>query len=71
MGQFKEQTIKDVEKSVTIEIKTEFGTKRAYPVCPLGQLLAELAGKKTFSRGQLETIEKLGYVVEVKADGWK
>ena len=51
--------------NITVEIKNVYGNQSVYPACDTSQLLAKLAGTKTFTRSALDTIKKLGYSITV------
>ena len=51
--------------NITVEIKNVYGNQSVYPACYTSQLLAKLAGTKTFTRSALDTIKKLGYSITV------
>lgn len=53
---------------IKVKVKTVYGNRLVYPVCQRAQLLAEIAGTKTFSKDVLLRIKQLGYTVEVQAD---
>lgn len=50
---------------ITVQIRNVYGTRLIYPVCDTAKLLAKLAGRKTLSQENIQTIKALGYVVRV------
>lgn len=54
-------------QTITIAIMNAYGNEFIYPVCYKAILLARLAGKKTFSKNDIKTIELLGYSVIISA----
>jgi hypothetical protein len=53
--------------TITVTVREVYGIKTIYPACDTAKLLARLANTKTLTRAALETIQALGYTVEVKA----
>lgn len=53
--------------TITVTVREVYGIKTIYPACDTSKLLARLANTKTLTRAALQTIEALGYTVEVKA----
>lgn len=53
--------------TITVTVREIYGIKTIYPACDTAKLLARLANTKTLTRAALETIQALGYTVEVKA----
>lgn len=51
--------------NITIEIKNVYGCDKFYPACDKSKLIAQLAGTKTLTRHNLNTIKALGYTVSV------
>ena len=51
--------------NITVRITSNFGNTAIYPACPKSEMLASLAGTKTFTNRALETIKNLGYTVNV------
>jgi len=49
---------------VVIMMKNVYGNVLFYPVCDAAKILAKIAGKRTFSYGDLSNIKALGYAVE-------
>lgn len=52
--------------NILVRVTNNYGTRAVYPVCPTAQLLAELAGTKTFTHAALQKIEALGYTISVQ-----
>ena len=52
--------------SITVSIKSHYGTQYIYPACFTAERLAALTGKKTFSRRDIDTIKALGYSINVQ-----
>lgn len=50
---------------IKVEIKSQYGTKRIFPVCKTAEAFVKLTGRKCLSRADLAIIEGLGYTVEV------
>jgi len=58
---------------IIIEAKKNYGSWVYYPICDTSRLFAEIAKTKTLSIDTVNLIEKLGYIVEKKAEqplGW-
>ena len=51
--------------NITVTIKNVYGNELIYPACEASRDFARLAGKKTLSRGDLEIIKRLGFLVGV------
>jgi hypothetical protein len=51
---------------ITVCIRNVYGNELIYPVCEQARLFCRLSGRKTFSPADIETIEKLGFVVTVE-----
>lgn len=51
---------------IIVCIRNVYGNELIYPVCERAKLLTDLSGRKTFSRQDIETIEKLGFMVKVE-----
>lgn len=51
---------------ITIRVDKNYGIETAYPACQTSELFAKLAGTKTLTRRTLETIEALGYQIEIQ-----
>lgn len=49
--------------TITIEVKSVYGTLKIYPVCDRAKIFAEIAGSKTLTLGTVRKIERLGYQV--------
>jgi hypothetical protein len=47
--------------TLELRVKNNFGTNLVYPVCKKSCMLANLAGKKTFSVGNLVLISMMGF----------
>jgi hypothetical protein len=48
-------------KTITIEIRTQYGNTVAYPACKAAKLFAHIAGTKTLSTQALKDIQALGF----------
>lgn len=51
--------------NITVQIKNVYGNEMIYPACETSREFTRLTGNKTLSRGNLEIIKRLGYVVGV------
>ena len=51
---------------ITVEIKQVYGNRAIYPACSKSNLLADIAGTKTFTSRALDSIKALGYSITVK-----
>lgn len=51
---------------ITIKIEKNYGIETYYPACDKSNLLAKLAGTKTITWHAMETIQALGYEIEIK-----
>lgn len=54
--------------TITVSIKSHYGTQYIYPVCDADQKLCALTGKKTLSHRDIDIIKYLGYSIEVQQD---
>ena len=54
-----------MEKTIVVEIKSNFGNRAVYPYCRTAKLLAQLTGTKTFTDIALDSIKALGYEIKV------
>jgi len=54
--------------SITVSIRTHYGTQYIYPVCDAAQKLCDLTGKKTLSQKDIGIIKYLGYSIDVQQD---
>ena len=52
-------------KELLVKVKSIYGIEKVYPDCEMGQLLAQLTGKKTFTNDNLGLLKKLGYTFKV------
>jgi hypothetical protein len=52
---------------IAVEVRDVYGVSKVYPADPTARHLAELAGTRTFTPRALDTIRRLGYIVEVHA----
>ncbi len=52
--------------TILVSIKNVYGKEMIYPENTAAQVLADLTGKKTLSRNDIEKIKSLGFTVEVK-----
>lgn len=52
--------------TITVQIKTHYGTQYIYPICDEAQALCALTGKKTLSQKDIQLIKYLGYSIEVQ-----
>jgi len=48
-------------KTITIEIRSQYGNTVAYPACQAAKLFARIAGTKTLSSQALKDIQALGF----------
>ena len=51
--------------TIAIETRNVYGNERIYPACDSAAEFAQLTGTKTLSRRNIDTIKRLGYVIEV------
>lgn len=51
---------------VTVEIKSNYGREAIYPVNEAARHFARIAGTKTLSRANIETIKALGFTIKTK-----
>lgn len=52
--------------TIKVEIKNVYGNRTVYPACDKSRLLAALTGNRTLTPDAIETIKRLGYIIEVK-----
>lgn len=57
--------------TITIEVKDVYGKPTVYPVCDTAKAFATIAGTKTLSHSVLQTIERMGYTIELKPQTFK
>ena len=55
-----------MEQTLQIDTRTEFGTRRAYPMNRQAGLIAELTGKRTITDHDILNCEALGFEFEAK-----
>lgn len=48
---------------IIIQVKSNYGALTAYPVCPIAQDFARIAGTKTLTHEALQIIERMGYEI--------
>jgi len=53
-----------MEKKIQVQVKSVYGTDKAYPICEQAKIFAEMVGQTTLTRSNLHYIKKLGYTVE-------
>jgi hypothetical protein len=58
-------------KTVTIQIKNNYGAMTAYPVCANAHAFASIAGTKTLTAQVLKNIRALGFEIIQQADTFK
>lgn len=51
---------------IIVEVRTVYGNETIYPVCPQAQRFARIAGTKTLTRKNLETIVEMGVAIETR-----
>ncbi len=52
---------------ILVCVRNVYGNELIYPVCEKAKLFAKLAGRKTLSLADVQTIEALGFTVRVEA----
>lgn len=58
--------------TITIQIKNNYGKDVAYPVCEKGKEFCKIAGTKTITKEMAESIEKLGFTIQVQQqNSWR
>jgi hypothetical protein len=55
-----------MKNTITVRVTNNFGNKAIYPVCETSINLAKLAKTETLTPSAIETIKKLGYVIEIQ-----
>jgi hypothetical protein len=50
---------------IQVEIKSQFGNRRIFPVCEKAHLFCAIAGEKTLTDASIKSIKALGYAIEV------
>lgn len=58
-----------VPVTVNVKIKDVYGTKLVYPVCPIAEGFARIAGAKTLPPKVIREIRAMGFTVVAEADG--
>ena len=53
--------------TITIEVKHNYGTPTAYPLCPAAKTFAAIAKTKTLTAADLHRIKALGFAIVQKA----
>lgn len=53
------------DNTITVEIKSTYGTERIYPLTHTKEL-ENLTGKKTLSKEHIEALKNLGFVIKIK-----
>lgn len=53
-------------REIKVRVSNNFGNRTVYPVCPVANLLAELAGTKTLTEKSIELIKDLGFTISVE-----
>lgn len=56
-----------MNKTIEIEVRNVYGVPMIYPVCATAKLFADLVGKKTFTKTDLNMIQMLGFDVKQAA----
>ena len=52
-----------MHKTITVEIKNNYGNNAIYPLCTTSKYFAEIAGTKTLTRHSIAIIKNMGYVI--------
>lgn len=52
--------------SITVQIKTIYGTEKIYPACPKAETFCKLIGQKTLTDIDIKRIKELGFEVQVQ-----
>jgi hypothetical protein len=60
-----EKIMKDI---FLIKIRSVYGNRLIYPVNSLALSVAKLMGKKTFNKGEIQEIKKIGFEVQVEQE---
>lgn len=55
--------------TLTVILKSNYGTRAVYPACEISRKLAALIGTKTFTDAAIEQIKGLGYTFNVQQQG--
>jgi hypothetical protein len=50
---------------IKVQIKTVYGEEKVYPACPKAAIFAQMLGTKTLTDAALNSIEALGYTIEI------
>jgi hypothetical protein len=53
---------------ITVKIKSVYGIAQAYPACSQSKLFCELTGTKTLTKSALQTIQRLGFLIEQETE---
>lgn len=54
--------------TIQVTIKTVYGERRIYPICPKAKLFANFTSGKTLTDNAINIIKQLGYKIEVVQD---
>lgn len=49
---------------IQVEVRTPYGKRMYYPLCPQAKLLASMVQRKTLTERDLEHIKRLGFTVQ-------
>ena len=53
-------------KTITVQVREQYGVEAIYPVCNTSFLFAQIAGTKTLTRRTIELVKALGYTIDVQ-----
>lgn len=56
----------NLEKTITVKIKNNYGSDSVYPVCKKARLFAEISVTRTLTQGTIDRIKALGFAVKVE-----
>lgn len=52
--------------TISVQIKTIYGTEKIYPACPKAETFCKLIGQKTLTDIDIKRIKELGFEVQVQ-----
>jgi len=58
--------LQDDSLKALVRIKHQYGQEVVQPVCPIAQEFANIAGTKILTTNTIQSMKKLGYILEVE-----
>ena len=60
-----------MERTITVEIKSQYGANVIHPICKDAKAFAAIAGTKTLTPAAVQSIKALGYQINVQQPVFK